>query len=114
MDIITFFVNLCQTLMAVISLRRTKEKDLIGLPEKTVETCYIELSAEERSLYDQMETEVKSIVRQYIDAGSLSRNYTTMLSIILRLRQICISISLCPPDLKSLLPSNNIEGNLKL
>ncbi|KAI4363969.1 hypothetical protein MLD38_020118 [Melastoma candidum] len=96
-----------QTLMAAISLRRTKEKGLIGLPEKTIETCYIELSAEERSLYDQMETEVKSIVSQYINASNLSRNYTTMLSIILRLRQICISMSLCP-DLKSLLPSNNI------
>jgi SWI/SNF-related matrix-associated actin-dependent regulator of chromatin subfamily A3 len=35
-------------------------------------------------------------------------NYSTVLSIILRLRQICTDLALCPSDLKSLLP-NNIE-----
>ncbi|KAI6673682.1 hypothetical protein NL676_001588 [Syzygium grande] len=98
-----------QVLMATISLRRTKNKSLIGLPQKTIETCYVELSHEERELYDQMEREAKSAVQECIDAGSLMRNYTTVLGIILRLRQICISMALCPPDLKSLLPSNNIE-----
>ncbi|XP_030463667.2 putative SWI/SNF-related matrix-associated actin-dependent regulator of chromatin subfamily A member 3-like 1 [Syzygium oleosum] len=98
-----------QVLMATISLRRTKDKGLIGLPQKTIETCYVELSHEERELYDQMEREAKSAVQECIDAGSLMRNYTTVLGIILRLRQICISMALCPPDLKSLLPSNNIE-----
>lgn len=102
-----------QVLMATISLRRTKDKGLIGLPQKTIETCYVELSHEERELYDQMEREAKSAVQECIDAGSLMRNYTTVLGIILRLRQICISMALCPPDLKSLLPSNNIEGIAK-
>ncbi|KAJ7976573.1 DNA/RNA helicase protein [Quillaja saponaria] len=98
-----------QVLMATISLRRTKDKGLIGLPSKTIETCYVELSREERELYDQMEGEAKSIVRSYIDNGSLTRNYSTVLSIILRLRQICTDLTLCPSDLKSLLPSNSIE-----
>ncbi|KAK3405376.1 hypothetical protein EUGRSUZ_K01651 [Eucalyptus grandis] len=98
-----------QVLMATISLRRTKDKGLIGLPKKTIETCYVELSREERELYDQMERKAKSAVQECINAGSLMRNYTTVLGIILRLRQICISMALCPPDLKSLLPSDNIE-----
>lgn len=98
-----------QVLMATISLRRTKDKGLIGLPQKTIETCYVELSREERELYDQMERKAKSAVQECINAGSLMRNYTTVLGIILRLRQICISMALCPPDLKSLLPSDNIE-----
>lgn len=96
--------------MATISLRRTKDKGLIGLPPKTIETCYVELSGDERELYDKMEGEVKSVFQDYFDASSLMRNYSAVLSILLRLRQICVDLALCPSDLKSLLPSNNIEG----
>ncbi|XP_052173413.1 putative SWI/SNF-related matrix-associated actin-dependent regulator of chromatin subfamily A member 3-like 1 isoform X2 [Diospyros lotus] len=97
-----------QVLMATISLRRTKDKALIGLPPKTMETCFVELSAEERELYDLMENEAKGVVRNYIHAGSVTSNYSTVLGIILRLRQICTDMALCPSDLKSFLPSNNI------
>ncbi|KAL5743651.1 hypothetical protein ACOSP7_026512 [Xanthoceras sorbifolium] len=98
-----------QVLMSAISLRRTKDKGLIELPPKTVETCYIELSGEERNLYDELEGEAKGVVQDYISAGSVVRNYSTVLSIILRLRQICTNLALCPSDLRSALPSNNIE-----
>lgn len=98
--------------MATISLRRTKDKELIGLPSKTIETCYIELSREEREVYDQMERVAKNVLQGYIDAGSPTSNYTTVLSTILRLRQICIDLALCPLDIKSLLPTNNIEGTI--
>lgn len=96
--------------MATISLRRTKEKDLVGLPSKTVGTCYIELSGGERELYDQMEAEAKSVVHDFISGGNLMSNYSTVLCIIMRLRQICDDFALCPSDIRSLLPSNNIEG----
>uniref|UniRef100_A0A5B7BKV5 SWI/SNF-related matrix-associated actin-dependent regulator of chromatin subfamily A member 3-like 1 n=1 Tax=Davidia involucrata TaxID=16924 RepID=A0A5B7BKV5_DAVIN len=98
-----------QILMATISLRRTKDKGVIGLPPKIIETCFVELSGEERELYDQMEGEAKSVVWDYISADSLTSKYSTVLSIILRLRQICTNLALCPSDLRSLLPSNNIE-----
>ncbi|GMY19549.1 putative SWI/SNF-related matrix-associated actin-dependent regulator of chromatin subfamily A member 3-like 1 [Fagus crenata] len=98
-----------QVLMATISLRRTKDKGLIGLPPKTIETCYVELSGEERELYDKMEGEAKSVFRNYFDAGHQMPNYSAVLSILLRLRQICIDLALCPPDLKSILPDHNIE-----
>ncbi|KDP37685.1 hypothetical protein JCGZ_06342 [Jatropha curcas] len=98
-----------QVLMATISLRRTKDKSLVGLPSKTVETCYIELVGEERELYDQMEAEAKGVLQGFINAGSLTCNYSTVLCIILRLRQICNHLALCPSDLRSLLPSNSIE-----
>lgn len=100
--------------MSTISLRRTKDKGLIGLPPKTVETCYVELSGEERELYDEMERMAKGVVQEYIRAGSLIRNYSTVLSIVLRLRQICTNLALCPSDVRSLLPSNNIEGITEL
>lgn len=99
-----------QVLMATISLRRTKDKGIIGLPQKTIETFCVDLSKEERELYDQMERAAKNVVQGYINAGGPTCNYTTVLSIILRLRQICTDLALCPSDIKSLLPSNNIEG----
>ncbi|XP_010514866.2 PREDICTED: putative SWI/SNF-related matrix-associated actin-dependent regulator of chromatin subfamily A member 3-like 1 [Camelina sativa] len=98
-----------QVLMATISLRRTKEQSLIGLPSKSVETCYVELSHEERQLYDHMEGEAKGVVRNLINNGSLMRNYSTVLSIILRLRQLCDDLSLCPPELRSFTASISIE-----
>ncbi|KAL6272440.1 hypothetical protein ACE6H2_023132 [Prunus campanulata] len=91
-----------QVLMATISLRRTKDKVRIGLPSKTVDICYVELSAEERELYDEMEGEAKSVVRNYTSADSVMRKYSTVLSIILQLRQICTDSALCPSGLKSL------------
>ncbi|XP_059668298.1 putative SWI/SNF-related matrix-associated actin-dependent regulator of chromatin subfamily A member 3-like 1 [Cornus florida] len=98
-----------QVLMATISLRRTKDKAVIGLPNKSIETCFVELSVEERELYDQMEGEARSVVRDYIYADRVMSNYSTVLSIILRLRQICTDLALCPSDIRSLLPPNNIE-----
>lgn len=101
-------VSRLQVLMSTMSLRRTKEKALIGLPSKSIETFFVELSGEEREIYDQMESEAKRIVKQYISSDSSMKNYWTVLSVIVRLRQICIDLALCPSDLRSLLPSNKI------
>ncbi|KAE8713247.1 SWI/SNF-related matrix-associated actin-dependent regulator of chromatin subfamily A member [Hibiscus syriacus] len=98
-----------QVLMASISLRRTKGNNLVGLPPKTLQTCYVELSVEERELYDQIEGKAKSVIEEYISNDSLVRNYSTVLGILLRLRQICTSLALLPPDLRALFPSSNIE-----
>ncbi|XVE95736.1 hypothetical protein REPUB_Repub02eG0125000 [Reevesia pubescens] len=99
-----------QVLMASISLRRTKGNDLIGLPHKTLQTCYVELSVEERELYDQIEGKAKSVIQEFINDDSLVRNYSTVLGMLLRLRQICSSLALLPLDLRALFPSSNIEG----
>ncbi|KAJ3671720.1 hypothetical protein LUZ60_007799 [Juncus effusus] len=103
-----------QALLGAISLRRTKEapdggSGLVGLPPKTIETCLIDLSHEEREIYDKLELEAQNTVREFIDSDTVLRNYSTVLHIILRLRQICDDVALCPPDIKSLLPSNLLE-----
>ncbi|KAK6232015.1 hypothetical protein SCA6_002088 [Theobroma cacao] len=98
-----------QILMASISLRRTKGNALIGLPPKTLQTCYVELSVEEREVYDQIERRAKSVIQEFINDGTLVRNYSTVLGILLRLRQICTNLALLPPDLKAMFPSSNIE-----
>lgn len=98
--------------METISLRRTKDKGLIGLPPKTIETCFVDLSVEERDLYDQLEEKAKNFIKDYISDGSLMRNYSVVLGILLRLRQICNDTALCPTNLKLFLPSCNIEGKV--
>ncbi|KAL0910698.1 hypothetical protein M5K25_018779 [Dendrobium thyrsiflorum] len=103
-----------QALMASVSLRRMKgthngSNSLVGLPSKTVETCLVELFSEEREQYEKMESEARSTLREYINADTILRNYSTVLHIILRLRQICNNVALCPSDVKSLLSSNSIE-----
>ncbi|CAD5167909.1 unnamed protein product [Musa acuminata subsp. malaccensis] len=103
-----------QALVGTISLRRTKaaengSKGLVGLPSKTIETCFVELSAEEREQYDRLETEAQNTIREYIDADTVLHNYSTVLHIILRLRQICNDVALCPSDIKLFLPSNALE-----
>jgi SWI/SNF-related matrix-associated actin-dependent regulator of chromatin subfamily A3 len=83
---------------------------MIELPPKTVLECYIDLSAEEREIYDQMELEGKNKMQEFGDRDSILRNYSTVLYFILRLRQLCDDVALCPLDVKSWLPSNSLEG----
>ncbi|MBA0727080.1 hypothetical protein Golax_000104 [Gossypium laxum] len=98
-----------QVLMASISLRRIKGNNLVGLPPKTLQTCYVELSVEERELYDQIEGKAKNVIQEFIANESLVRNYSTVLGMLLRLRQICTSLALLPLDLRALFPSSNVE-----
>ncbi|CAN6206263.1 unnamed protein product [Urochloa humidicola] len=103
-----------QNLLGAISLRRIKEEDIgtksmVELPPKTVLECYIDLSADEREIYDRMELEGKKKMQEFGDRDSILRNYSTVLYIILRLRQLCDDVSLCPLDVKSWLPSNSLE-----
>ncbi|URE38178.1 hypothetical protein MUK42_06738 [Musa troglodytarum] len=114
-DIISDKRNI-QALVGTISLRRTKAAEngstgLVGLPSKTIETCFVELSAEEREQYDRLESEAQNTIREYIDADTILHNYSTVLHIILRLRQICNDVALCPSDIKSFLPSNALEAS---
>lgn len=99
--------------MAAISLRRTKEMSSVGLPLKTIETHHIELSAEERKMYDEAKEEADAILLRYGSSEGLVYSYSAVISMILRLRQICTDFALCPSDFKShLLPSSDIEGIL--
>ncbi|KAK5770023.1 putative SWI/SNF-related matrix-associated actin-dependent regulator of chromatin subfamily A member 3-like 1 [Gossypium arboreum] len=98
-----------QVLMASISLRRIKGNNLVGLPPKTLQTCYVELSVEERELYDQIEGKAKNVIQEFIANDSLVRNYSTVLGMLLRLRQICTSLALLPLDLRAMFPSSNVE-----
>lgn len=103
-----------QNLLGAISLRRTKEtesgsKSLVNIPPKTVVACYIELSSEEREYYDQMELEGRNKMLEFGAGDSIMRNYSTVLYFILRLRQLCNDVALCPLDMKAWLPGSSLE-----
>ncbi|KAK8960712.1 hypothetical protein KSP40_PGU007514 [Platanthera guangdongensis] len=107
-------ISRLQALMASISLRRVKgiqngKGSLVGLPPKCVKTYLVELSSEEREQYEKMESDAKNTLMEYVNDDTVLRNYSTVLHIILRLRQICNNVALCPSDLKSLLSSNSLE-----
>jgi SWI/SNF-related matrix-associated actin-dependent regulator of chromatin subfamily A3 len=69
---------------------------MVDLPSKTVLACHIDLSAEEREYYDQMEQEGKNKMQEFGHRDSILSNYSTVLYFILRLRQLCDDVALCP------------------
>ncbi|XP_024516582.1 helicase-like transcription factor [Selaginella moellendorffii] len=90
-----------QGLMSAISLRRTKEarvngKKLVDLPPKIVTVFPVDLTPNDRAIYDKMERDGKDIILKYIANGTMTKNYAIVLQIILRLRQLCDHSSMCP------------------
>ncbi|KAM0356123.1 hypothetical protein ACHAPU_000518 [Fusarium lateritium] len=88
-----------QALLKAIMLRRKKNSQLNGkpilrLPEKTEEIVYAELSSEERDFYAQLEKHAQVLVNKYLREGTVSKNYSNILVLLLRLRQAC-----CHPHL---------------
>ncbi|XXG52908.1 hypothetical protein AAC387_Pa03g1106 [Persea americana] len=106
-------LSLLQALMRRISLRRTKylqigSQSLVELPPITIETCFIELSAEEREQYDLMESDARMVLDGFIHAYTVMENYSTITHSISLLRQICDCLELCPSDLRTLCPSSSL------
>ncbi|KAI0270502.1 P-loop containing nucleoside triphosphate hydrolase protein [Gloeopeniophorella convolvens] len=88
-----------QEILKPILLRRTKEsklegKPLLTLPPKTVEIETLQFSEEERMIYDDFERQAKIRVNKYIREGTIVKNHSAVLVMILRLRQLC-----CHPTL---------------
>ncbi|KAF5266497.1 hypothetical protein FOXYS1_2660 [Fusarium oxysporum] len=88
-----------QALLKAIMLRRKKSSKLNGkpilvLPEKTEEIVYAELSPEERDFYSQLEKHARVQFSKYLREGTVSKNYSNILVLLLRLRQAC-----CHPHL---------------
>ncbi|XP_071164923.1 helicase-like transcription factor [Mytilus edulis] len=83
-----------QHLMGAIAMRRTKtmkinDKPIVDLPERNVFIEHVQLSEEERSVYEAMQKEGKIIVSRYFTQGTLLHNYGDVLAILMRLRQMC-------------------------
>jgi SWI/SNF-related matrix-associated actin-dependent regulator of chromatin subfamily A3 len=96
-------VKTLQSLVGSLALRRTKQTQrngapLVTLPPKEVFIIPVELDTAARSKYDRWESSGRAIVARHLSAGTLMSNYTAILEVILRLRQICCDASLVPSD----------------
>ncbi|KAG2117059.1 SNF2 family N-terminal domain-containing protein [Suillus discolor] len=88
-----------QEILKPLLLRRTKQARLEGklilqLPPKNIELVTLEFSADEQQLYDDFEKKSHVQINRFIRKGTLLKNATYILAMILRLRQLC-----CHPNL---------------
>ncbi|EED21080.1 SWI/SNF family DNA-dependent ATPase Ris1, putative [Talaromyces stipitatus ATCC 10500] len=88
-----------RVVLKAILLRRTKfskqdGKPLIDLPPRTTEKVHAVFSEDEQQLYNSLESRTQIQFNKYLDAGTVGRNYSNILVLLLRLRQAC-----CHPHL---------------
>lgn len=90
-----------QVLLKAVLLRRTKTSEINGkpilqLPPRITEEVHAVFSDDEQELYQALETKTQLQFNKYLKAGSVGRNYSNVLVLLLRLRQAC-----CHPHLLS-------------
>ncbi|KAG8431459.1 hypothetical protein GDO86_018655, partial [Hymenochirus boettgeri] len=88
-----------QALIKNITLRRTKNSKIKGrpvleLPERKVFIQHVELSLEERQIYETVKNEGKAVISRYVNDGTVLVHYADVLAVLVRLRQLC-----CHPHL---------------
>ncbi|KAI5811065.1 SNF2 family N-terminal domain-containing protein [Peziza echinospora] len=110
-------LDVVQTVLEPLVLRRTKEMKqpdgtpLVPLPQKTIIIEEVELSKQEREVYDHIFMKAKRTFAANVEAGTVMKSYTTIFAQILRLRQSC-----CHPVLvrKKEVVADEIEENQAL
>lgn len=88
-----------QALLKAILLRRTKKsridgKPILELPPRSTNQEHAVFSEDEEAVYRALETQTQLQFNRYLKAGSVGRNYSNVLVLLLRLRQAC-----CHPHL---------------
>ncbi|KAJ3303117.1 hypothetical protein HDV03_004196 [Kappamyces sp. JEL0829] len=88
-----------QILMKSLTLRRTKDdmidgKPILSLPPRHDEVRVLDLDADERELYDKVHQKGKAYFESQKAAGTVMKNYVTVLRAILLMRQACLHSSL--------------------
>lgn len=92
-------MRMLQALLKAILLRRTKKstidgKPILNLPERITQAQHADFSDDEREFYRAVETQTQLQFNKYLKAGTVGRNYSNILVLLLRLRQAC-----CHPHL---------------
>lgn len=93
----TVFENAIRRLQAVMKavlLRRTKSstidgKAILNLPERTCVIDHAVFNQHQQEFYTALETSSKARFNAYLQAGTVNKNYTNALMLLLRLRQCC-------------------------
>ncbi|KAL5040914.1 hypothetical protein BDW71DRAFT_24791 [Aspergillus fruticulosus] len=88
-----------RVLLKAVLLRRTKDskidgKPILNLPRRFSEKVHAVFSEDELELYRALEAKTQLQFNRYLEAGTVGRNYSNILVLLLRLRQAC-----CHPHL---------------
>jgi superfamily II DNA or RNA helicase len=81
-------------------LRRTKEKVLEELPEKSEQVLFCEMSTEEKKLYSELRDHYRASLTGQIEKGGLGKAKLHVLEALLRLRQAACHPGLVNPEKK--------------
>lgn len=92
--------ELKQKLMPFI-LRRTKDQVLSELPTKTETLHYCELTERQKHMYKEIAEYSKSEIFKNIDSKGMEKSYFSILTALLRLRQICCHPALVSKDMNA-------------
>ncbi len=81
-----------QAVLKAILLRRTKTsqidgKPILTLPEKTEEIVHAIFNEDEQAYYTALESKTLIQFNKYVKAGTIGKNYSNILVLLLRLRQ---------------------------
>ncbi|MBI3541863.1 MAG: SNF2 helicase associated domain-containing protein [Deltaproteobacteria bacterium] len=93
--------QMLQRMLGPFVLRRTKEKVLTELPEKSEQVLYCEMSTEERTFYNALRDHYRASLAGEIDKGGLGKAKIHVLEALLRLRQAACHPGLINPDMKA-------------
>ncbi|KKK25771.1 hypothetical protein ARAM_002027 [Aspergillus rambellii] len=91
-----------RVLLKAVLLRRTKDSKkidgnpILELPARISEKVHAAFSEDELELYTALETRTQLQFNKYLQSGTVGRNYSNILVLLLRLRQAC-----CHPHLIS-------------
>ncbi|WWC66176.1 uncharacterized protein I206_100077 [Kwoniella pini CBS 10737] len=91
-------------ILKAIMLRRTKDatidgKKILNLPGRTVRITPCDFDPEERAFYDALEKKTEFTFNKFVKSGTAAANYTSVLTMLLRLRQACVHPSLVTKSL---------------
>lgn len=83
-----------RVLVKSVCLRRTKASKIEGepilqLPPKITEKVHVLFDDREKEVYSELDQSTQRQINRYLDAGTLGRNYSHVLVLLLRLRQAC-------------------------
>ena len=95
--------------IAPFMLRREKSLVAKELPEKTEIISSVELSGQQRQLYETIRVTMNEKVRQEIDKKGIARSQIIILDALLKLRQVC-----CDPRLLKFDAANKVKNSAKL
>ncbi|BEJ17181.1 hypothetical protein CspHIS471_0605820 [Cutaneotrichosporon sp. HIS471] len=91
-------------ILKAIMLRRTKDatidgKPILNLPQRNVDVVECEFDSDERAFYTALEAKTSVAFNKFVSAGAVMGNYTSVLTLLLRMRQACDHPSLVTKSL---------------